>query len=295
MEGDKIVCFGEILWDFFQSEKKLGGAPYNVANSLKRLGADVNLISRVGDDQLGKEILKKLHLNNIDSHSIQIDKNYKTGIVKVNLDNDGIAQYEITKEVAWDFIEILNRDIEMVSNSKALIFGSLASRAASYITLKKYLSVSKFCVFDLNLRAPFYNISKINELVKYSDLLKFNNEELFEIAKALKSPFNTLEDHISFLSEKTNTKIICVTRGKDGAILFHKGKWFYNNGYKIKVKDTVGAGDSFLAVLVHGIIKNQPLQETLNKACAMGALVAGSIGANPDITEEKLSIFMNNG
>ena len=183
----------------------------------------------------------------------------------------------------------------MVSNSKALIFGSLASRAASYITLKKYLSVSKFCVFDLNLRAPFYNISKINELVKYSDLLKFNNEELFEIAKVLESPFNTLEDHISFLSEKTNTKIICVTRGKDGAILFHKGKWFYNNGYKIKVKDTVGAGDSFLAVLVHGIIKNQPLQETLDKACAMGALVAGSIGANPDITEEKLSIFMNNG
>ena len=144
MEGDKIVCFGEVLGDVFQFEKKLGGAPYNVANSLKRLGADVNLISRIGDDQLGKEILEKLHLNNIDSHSIQIDKNYKTGIVKVNLDNDGNAQYEIAKEVAWDFIEILNRDIEMVSNSKALVFGSLASRASSYIALKKYLYVSKF-------------------------------------------------------------------------------------------------------------------------------------------------------
>ena len=93
---------------------------------------------------MGKEILKKLHLNNIDSHSIQIDKNYKTGIVKVNLDNDGIAQYEITKEVAWDFIEILNRDIEMVSNSKALIFGSLASRAASYITLKSIYLFQNF-------------------------------------------------------------------------------------------------------------------------------------------------------
>jgi len=295
MDEDKIVCFGEILWDVFQSEKKLGGAPYNVANSLKRLGANVNLISRIGDDELGKEILKKLNLNNINSHSIQIDRNYKTGSVKVNLDNDGVAQYEIAQEVAWDFIEILNKDIEMVSNSKAFIFGSLAARAASYITLKKYLSISRFCVFDLNLRSPFYTISKINELVKHSDMLKFNNEELFEIAKAVKSPFNTLEDHISFLSEKTNTKIICVTRGKFGAILFNKGKWFYNNGYKIKVKDTVGAGDSFLAVLVHGIIKNQPLQETLDKACAMGALVAGSIGANPDITEEKLSIFMKNG
>ena len=294
MDGDKIVCFGEVLWDVFQFEKKLGGAPYNVANSLKRLGADVNLISRIGDDQLGKEILEKLHLNNIDSHSIQIDKNYKTGIVKVNLENDGNAQYEIAKEVAWDFIEILNRDIEMVSNSKALIFGSLASRASSYIALKKYLYVSKFRVFDLNLRAPFYSFSKLKELMKYSDMLKFNYKELYEIAKAIKSPFDSIEDHISFVSEKTNTKIICVTRGKDGAILFHKGKWFYNYGYKIKVKDTVGAGDSFLAILVYGIIKNQPLQHTLDKACAMGALVAGSIGANPDITEEKLSMFMKN-
>ena len=295
MDVDKIVCFGEILWDIFLTKKKLGGAPYNVANSLKSLGADVDLITRIGDDQLGKEILNKLKLNNFKSHLIQIDKNHETGNVKVNLDNDGVAQYEISQKVAWDFIEILNRDIEIVRQSKSLIFGSLAARGSSYITLKKYLSVSKFCVFDLNLRAPFYNFSTINELMKYSDMLKFNDEELYKIAKALNSPFNSIDQHIVFISQKTNTKIICVTKGKFGAVLFYNGKWFYNSGYEIKVKDTVGAGDSFLAVLVLGIIKNHSLQKTLDKACAMGALVAGSIGANPNITEENLSIFMNNG
>ena len=103
-----------------------------------------------------------------------------------------------------------------------------------------------------------------------------------------------MNQHIEFIVKKTNVNIICVTKGKYGAVLYHKGDWFYNSGYKVKVVDTVGAGDSFLATLVNGLVKNEPLQKTINYACAMGALVANNSGANPNITESELKSFVEN-
>jgi len=180
-----------------------------------------------------------------------------------------------------------------VKSSKAFVFGSLVARGSSYRALQTFLEISNFSVFDLNLRPPFYENSLLIELMQQSDMLKFNDEELYKVADLLDSPFNSMDQHIHHIAKQTNTKIICVTKGMFGAVLYFEGDWYYNSGFKIEVVDTVGAGDSFLGTLIHGIVNENDLQNTLNRACAMGALVAGSSGANPNISENQLVRFMN--
>lgn len=292
MKSNKIICFGEILWDIFEDGKKLGGAPFNVTNSLKDLGADVEFISRIGKDFLGNEILKELKSRGVSTIFLQEDPIYPTGKVTVSIDSDGSAKYEIDNDSAWDYIEKEAKTVKMVSDASAFVFGSLIARAKSFEALNSFLKVSKFSIFDINLRPPFYNQSLLIDLMNKSDMLKFNDEELDIIASGLESPFNSIDKNIEFIAERTKTKIICVTKGKYGAVLYHHGDWFYNNGYRVKVKDSVGAGDSFLATLINGLIEKEPLQKTIDYACAMGALVANSFGANPTISMNDLESFI---
>ena len=292
MKSNKIICFGEILWDIFEDGKKLGGAPFNVTNSLKDLGADVEFISRIGKDFLGNEILKELKSRGVSTIFLQEDPIYPTGKVTVDIDSDGSAKYEIDNDSAWDYIEKEAKTVKMVSDASAFVFGSLIARAKSFEALNSFLKVSKFSIFDINLRPPFYNQSLLIDLMNKSDMLKFNDEELDIIASGLESPFNSIDKNIEFIAERTKTKIICVTKGKYGAVLYHHGDWFYNNGYRVKVKDSVGAGDSFLATLINGLIEKEPLQKTIDYACAMGALVANSFGANPTISMNDLESFI---
>ena len=294
MNPKTIVCFGEILWDLFPEGKRLGGAPFNVANSLRNLGVEVQFISSIGNDSLGEEILAEVRIQGMSTDYIQRDPNHKTGTVHVNLDDKGSAQYKISKDAAWDFILAHPTTIELVANSSAFVFGSLIARGFSFKALNRFLDVAQFRVFDLNLRPPFYSQGLLNDLMQKAELLKFNDEELYQIAAALDSPFHTMDQHIEFIAKQTQTEIICVTKGKYGAVLYYKGDWFYNSGYKIEVQDTVGAGDSFLAILTYGLIEKKSIQDTLNRACAMGALVAGSTGANPKISESDLIAFIDN-
>ena len=293
MNSNKIICFGEILWDIFPAGKMLGGAPFNVAASIHALGGNVQLISRVGKDSLGNEIIENIKAKGLSIKFIQSDNFHSTGRVLVALDKNGIAKYEIAQDAAWDFIEPTPTIINAVSEANAFIFGSLVSRSASKETLDTLLNLSKFSVFDLYLRPPFYTLETLTQLMIKTNMLKFNDDELYEIANALGSPYHSLDQHIVYLVAKTNNPIICVTKGMHGAVLYHHGDWFYNSGYRVEVKDTVGAGDSFLAILVLGLLQDNSLQSTLNDACGMGALVASSNGANPSITIEELATFVS--
>ena len=292
MNSKVICCFGEILWDLFPEGKKLGGAPFNVASSLKDLGAKVYFISSVGKDSLGDEILSHLQLRKIPDDYIQVDSVHPTGKVMVSLDENGSAQYKIENDAAWDFIKTTTSALELIGKSDAFVFGSLITRGFSRQTLSEFLKVSKYNVFDLNLRPPFYDDKLLIDLMSKAQLLKFNDEELYLVAKILNSPFHSMDQHVEFIADATGASCICVTKGMFGAVLYQNGEWFYNSGYKIKVKDTVGAGDSFLATLIYGIVNNNELQTTLNRACAMGALVVASPGANPNISESELNRFM---
>jgi fructokinase len=282
-------CFGEVLWDVFPDHEKIGGAPLNVALRLKSFKDQVAIISSVGNDNLGRQLVSYLNENKLTSDYIQINETHKTGKVNVTLNSKGSASYEIESPVAWDFIKLTSENKRLVKETKVFIYGSLICRnSVSKSTLLKLLDLANFKVFDVNLRAPFYTMELLNELMSKADFIKFNDEELDLIAHNLNSGVTSIEDNIAFVAKKFTVSHICVTRGNEGAVLFINGKFYTNKGYPIIVKDTVGAGDSFLASLLYKITANENPQEALNFACAVGALVASSEGANPKISKSDI-------
>ncbi|MFV8321314.1 carbohydrate kinase family protein [Flavobacterium sp. LS2R12] len=287
------VCFGEVLWDIFPKHKKIGGAPLNVALRMNSLGVETAMISRVGEDENGEDILSFLSSQEITTDLIQVTKEYKTGAVNVMINEKGNASYDILYPSAWDKIletEIMNK---VISEADVFVFGSLICRdEVSRITLLNLLDKAKYKVLDANLRAPYYTTEILNNLMQKADFIKLNDEELREISRELGSPYNSFEQNIKFIAEKTNTKQVCVTKGEFGAVLYYNDKFYYNSGYFVKVVDTVGAGDSFLASLLIRLLRGKSPQKALNYACAVGALVAGQEGANPMISEKDIKKFM---
>ena len=260
---------------------------------MNSLGIATTIISRIGKDEDGNDILTFLKDHNASSDSIQVGEEYKTGVVNVMINEKGNASYDILYPSSWDKITLTKEMIEKVSESDVFIFGSLICRdEISRSTLYSLLEKAKYKVFDVNLRTPYFTIEVINELMLKADFIKLNDEELWEISRKLKSPYNSFEQNIKFIAEKTNTNQICVTKGAFGAVLYYNEKFYYNSGYFIKVIDTVGAGDSFLATLIVRLFRGKSPQKSLNYACAVGALVAGQEGANPKISEKEIAKYM---
>lgn len=288
-----VVCFGEVLWDIFPTHKKIGGAPLNVALRMNSFGAETTIISRVGEDEEGKEIISFLNSHDVCADSIQIGEDYKTGVVNVMINEKGNAFYDIHYPSSWDKIVSTKKMDEKVAESDVFVFGSLICRdEVSRCTLYDLLDKAKYKVLDANLRAPYYTKDILNELMLKADFIKLNDEELYEISQQLESPYHSFEQNIKFIAKKTNTKHVCVTKGAFGAVLYYNDKFYYNSGYFIKVVDTVGAGDSFLATLIVELMRGKLPQKSLNYACAIGALVAGHEGANPKINKKEIKKFM---
>lgn len=290
----KIVCFGEVLWDVFPTHKKIGGAPLNVALRLQSFQNEVALISCLGDDKLGNELLLELQKHRISSLYIQKIKAYKTSTVAISLDKNGSASYFINHPCAWDNIQVNDKLNSLVKSSEAFIFGSLIARSnTSRNTLLKLLTFSKLSVFDVNLRPPHYDINSIQVLMNAANFIKFNDDELKEISMSLGYQSASIEQTILFIAKKTNTTSIAVTLGSKGAILFYEERFFYCKGYQVEVADTVGSGDSFLATLIDVLLKGKDAQLAIDKACAVGALVAKNKGANPVISKVEIDAIMN--
>lgn len=290
----KIICFGETLWDIFPDKKVIGGAPLNVSLRLHALGAQATMISRIGRDQDGDKLIEYLKKESFDHSMIQFDEQLATGNVQVHLDESNTATYTISEPVAWDHIEFQQNDIEIISKADAFIFGSLCCRnSRSRKTLFEYLLQAKFKVFDANLRPPFYSMELVFQLMEIADMIKLNDEELDEIVKFLRIESKSIEDQIKNLSELTHTQHICVTLGAKGAIFFTQGEFFKNPGYKVVVKDTVGAGDSFLASLVYQFVRGVPSQQAIDFSCAMGSLVASKNGGNADVSLDEIKNLQN--
>jgi fructokinase len=289
-----IVCFGEVLFDVFPTHRKIGGAPLNVALRLASLGANTHIISRIGNDAIGRELIDYVQINGVDISSIQVDEIFNTGDVIVKLNEKGSASYTINYPVAWDKIVCIPEDEIVVKKADALVFGSLVCRdSISQNSLLEIINYAKYAVFDVNLRAPFYAKEILLNLMMQSDFIKFNDDELYEISASMNSPYHSLEQNILFIAEQTNTKHICVTKGSHGAVLYYNEKMYYNSGYKIDVVDTVGSGDSFLAGLLSELLIDRNPQEAIDFACALGAIVAKNEGANPKISSKEIDAFMN--
>jgi fructokinase len=287
------VSYGEVLFDLFPTHKKIGGAPLNVALRMKSLGVQSKIISKVGLDEEGSEIFDYLKSKEMDVSFIQKSKEYKTGVVHVMINEKGNASYDIAYPSAWDKIEQNDELKAVVSSSDVFIFGSLICRdEVSRSTLFSMIKQANYTVFDVNLRQPYYIKENLIDLMKASDFIKLNDEELLELSQMLASPFHSFEQNIRFIASQMGASQICVTKGAFGAVLFYNDKFYYNSGYFIKVADTVGAGDSFLASLVTKLLRGDLPQKALNFACAIGALVASKEGANPEISEKEIKKFM---
>lgn len=293
--GKKLnaVAYGEVLWDVFANEKKIGGAPLNVALRMKTLGCEVAMISCVGNDEDGEAIISQVKSLGLKTDAIIKSEDFPTGLVNVTLNERGSASYEISYPSAWDKIVLNDLARNSVNNADVLIYGSLVCRdQVSRQALEELLELKIYKVFDVNLRKPHYSYEMLEQLMHSADFIKFNDEELLEITAAMDSPFTSLEENMNFIAERTKVKAICVTRGKHGALLMWEGQLYENEGYPVEVADTVGAGDSFLAALIASLLTGIAPQTAIDFACAVGALVAEAPGANPEISNSRIENLM---
>jgi len=276
----RIACFGEVLWDVFPSYRKLGGAPLNVAAHLCRLGSEGSIISRIGEDELGEELLQNVQEIGVDISYLQADATFDTGTVYVTVDNDGIPTYEIKYPTAWDHIEINFANTQFVAEVDALLFGTLPTRSqTSYETLLHLAARAKKNIFDLNVRQDFYSKEIIHKLLTISQILKINEDE----SVLLSDMFGIEEkDLLTELTDQYQLELIIRTRGADGSEVFKAGEYHRVHGEKITVVDTVGAGDAFLACFLHYYLGGYNIEESLILGGKLGAFVATQEGAIPD-------------
>lgn len=290
MKARQVICFGEILWDVFSDKKVIGGAPLNVASRLHSFGVPVAVISSIGSDENGKEVSSHLEEWGLSPKFVQVHPNLDTGTVSITLDESGSASYVINKPVAWDAIKLSPELISAVKETPYFLFGSLAARGAmNRQTLQALLNVAQHAIFDVNLRPPHFDISMIYELMQYAQFIKLNDQELQTICRRLGCEAREMKPQMRWLATVTKTNKICVTRGANGALLMTDDRFYEHSGYTVIVKDTVGAGDSFLATLIHELLlKNENPEVALKQACAVGALVASREGANCKISIEEI-------
>ena len=276
-----VICFGETLWDFLPGGKQPGGAPMNVAYHLGKLGVNVAVVSRVGNDELGKELLAVMTEKQIETANVQIDKTLATSTVVARLQDNHEMKYEIVENVAWDNIEYNNAISDLVTNADYFVFGTLAARsAATKATLFKLMEPAKTKVLDINLRAPHYNRELIETLLAKADIVKLNEAEL----KLISQWFLTCEDEektLDLLQKKFDINTIIVTKGAEGALLKVRETLYRHDGFQVKIADTVGSGDSFLAGVIFQLIDQVPNDEILDFANKLGAFITTKKGACP--------------
>ncbi|MGZ3767837.1 MAG: carbohydrate kinase family protein [Mucilaginibacter sp.] len=285
-----VLCFGEILWDTFDDGKKPGGAPMNVAMHLMQQQVDVAFASRVGEDDPGDELVEYLKRNDLYSDLIQRDPQLPTCEVTVELDAEQHATYIIPEPVSWDNIQTDAFLTQSAEDAAAIVFGSLACREeATRNTLLNLLDETQALkVFDVNLRTPHYMLSTIETLAAKADIIKMNEDEA---ALLIGGSTRDLREQINEFRSKFHCNTICVTRGEHGAIVWHDHEFYESPGCSVEVGDTVGAGDSFLATFIAGLLAGQPMQQVVDKACTVGAFVAGKRGANPPYDEKIKSLL----
>lgn len=288
-----IACFGEILWDIFPGDNpRAGGAPFNVSYHLNKMGIHAQMISGIGDDHLGHELLSKVRGWGLSEDTIQIQKEYPTSTVIAHIDEHNEAHYDIVENVAWDYIAATESNKKLVSKSDALVFGSLATRnEVSRNTLFELVETSPFNVFDINLRAPFYDIKTIKDLLHHTQLAKFNKAELRLILEFLNKEYIDEQDAAGFIQNRFGIKEIIISKGSKGAVYINEDKIYTYPAVSIEIKDTVGSGDSFLAGFLSKRFVTEDTHEIMIQATSLGAFITSKEGACPDYSLEEFNLF----
>jgi fructokinase len=278
-----VICYGEILWDMLPDGPKPGGAPLNVAYHLRKLGVGVSIISRIGNDSNGRKLEQLLDMWGINKNKLQKDEVYPTSEVLAKMNNGNEVAYEIVFPVAWDFINYTESMFRALKPSSYLIYGSLASRnGVSRSTLSQLLKTDAIKVFDINLRPPFINRDLLEELLSGADIVKFNQSELEMAQMVFGGHFGQEAAQVGFIQKRFNVGEVIVTKGEFGAAYYINDQAFNAWGREVRVMDTIGSGDSFLAAFIAGHHLKKSPQTIIRNAVAMGAFVAMRKGGCPD-------------
>jgi fructokinase len=279
-----IVGLGELLWDLLPAGKQLGGAPANFAYITNLLGNKGVPASRVGNDSLGDAALQRLTQLGVSTEFVQRDALHPTGSVNVEIDR-GQPRFEILQSVAWDFLDWSQPWQQLATEADAVCFGSLAQRSAqSQSTIRSFLNATRprtVRVFDVNLRQNFYSRQILAESMRLATIVKLNHEELPKIMHLFEIASHGEMDSAQRLLSMHGLKLVCITRGDGGSLLISANECSEHTGIKVKVADTVGAGDAFTAAMVHGYLRGSSLKQINESANRVGAWVASQPGAMP--------------
>lgn len=282
---DTVVGMGEALWDLLPEGKKIGGAPANFAYHVSQFGLPSCVVSAVGSDPLGQEIIENFTSKGL-NHLIE-EVPYPTGTVQVEIDQAGIPQYEIKENVAWDNIPYTARLEALAQRTRAMCFGSLAQRnVVSRQTINRFLDAMNhddetLVVFDVNLRQGFYNKEILCESMQRCNILKINDEELVTVSRMFGYPGIDLQDKCWILLGKYNLKMLILTCGINGSYVFTPGSVSFLPTPQVEVADTVGAGDSFTAAFISSILRGRSVAEAHAAAVSTSAFVCTRNGAMP--------------
>ncbi len=287
--NEMVVGMGEALWDVLPEGKKIGGAPANFAYHVSQFGLPSRVVSAVGEDKLGSEILDNFREKKLNCMIEQVP--YPTGTVQVELDSEGVPCYDIKEGVAWDNIPYTNALEGLARCTRAVCFGSLAQRSVvSRETINRFLDVMPVTdetlkIFDVNLRQGFYTKEILCNSFQKCNILKINDEELVTVSRMFGYPGIDLQDKCWILLAKYNLKMLILTCGVNGSYVFTPGKVSFVETPKVEVADTVGAGDSFTATFVAALLKGMSITEAHRLAVDVSAFVCTQNGAMPVIPD----------
>ncbi|WP_372932379.1 carbohydrate kinase family protein [Mariniphaga sediminis] len=284
----KVAGIGELLWDLLPQGKQLGGAPFNFAFHAFQSGCQPYVVSAIGSDMPGEEIISRFDEFGLDKSYVQQITDCPTGTVTVSLGKNGIPSYIIHEGVAWDYIH-WNTSLELLAKTlDAVCFGSLAQRnQISGDTIINFLKATKqdcLRVFDINLRQSFYTHEIIKRSLDLSSILKLNDDELPVLAN-LFGINGSVDEQLDILLKQFNLKLIALTKGEKGSILFTQNEKSVLEAPAVKVVDTVGAGDSFTAILIAGLLQNAELHKIHHTAIQAAAFVCTQNGATPKLPD----------
>jgi len=283
-----VVGLGEVLWDVLPTGSQLGGAPANFAYHAAALGARAMMLTRVGDDELGGEVIRRFTRMNLPGHTVQVDPARPTGTVAVTLDEKGAPQYTFAEDVAWDHLAATDVALQAVRGAHAVCFGTLAQRSRiSRKAIQQLVAAAPddaLKIFDINLRLDYYSREVIEESMCLANVLKLNDEEL-AVLTTMFSLRGDVRQRIEELVRTFGFKIVVVTYGPSGSLIHQEGRWLEVSPQPVQVVDTVGAGDAFTAALTMGLLRRMDLGEVHAMAAEIARYVCSERGATPPLPE----------
>ena len=280
----KVIGVGEVLWDLLPAGKQLGGAPANFAYHAHALGAEVRVVSRVGNDPLGREILDRLRALGLPTDGVGVDADAPTGTVSVELAADGQPRFTIHENVAWDHLVADEASLAFAAHAAAVCFGSLGQRCeASRRAIRALVTATPAMalrVFDINLRQQFYSREIVEDSLRLANVLKLNDTELPVLA-AMFGLAGGVREQLAALAQRFALRAVALTRGALGSLLLAGNTWSEHPGLTVKVVDSVGAGDAFTAAMALGLLAGHRLDDINRHANEVAAYVCSQAGATP--------------